>query len=350
MPKANVPYARVVYHLSRTGIRDALKRGLVTDGLVEFLVHPGDDQWSDVFDLGPDLVHDSDDEDVAVGVSLIVGRDFQLQQPNSSPVDIDSIGLVDPMLVWRRPGLIITLGDAQQQDYYFELEEILEIEATFRQARAEEIEKHRTILESTRSRWREWIMSEGLINANRLIHVGESLEDDFLSPRDRDELSDSIQALRSCIGELNPADDDSLSAFSDTVATAYATVEQKDAQIEAAKDRTQELADAKNWVQAYGSSRLRKAVATGLLTQSMGAYRDERLSIEHPLWSWWDPKTDSAKSIVNPSEEDLDALMKARGFDERARLIFFSGQGPTVTASYLGRQIKCATVLLSEPF
>lgn len=76
----------------------------------------------------------------------------------------------------------------------------------------------------------------------------------------------------------------------------------------AKKERLREVREA--WVRKFGSARLQKALATGLLGQSLGVYRDERLALELPLWEW--KKGRKQGEILNPSEDALDLLLHLR--------------------------------------
>lgn len=75
------------------------------------------------------------------------------------------------------------------------------------------------------------------------------------------------------------------------------------------------IADAAVWVDEFGSTRLQKAKALGLLSASKGVYRAERLAKERPGWEFlgdecWTTRerNERIKPILNPTEEALDAL------------------------------------------
>ena len=99
---------------------------------------------------------------------------------------------------------------------------------------------------------------------------------------------------------------------------------------------------AEQWVRNHGSSRLKKALQLGLLEQSLGAYRQERLEAEHPGWRWVAPG-DATRlgTIQDPSEQALDALAAARQWSESAALHWYEGvgvedpAGPVVVADFL---------------
>lgn len=49
----------------------------------------------------------------------------------------------------------------------------------------------------------------------------------------------------------------------------------------------------------------------GLLADSVGVYRDERLALERPGWVWQDER-DKISKVINPSETALDLLAEVR--------------------------------------
>jgi hypothetical protein len=107
--------------------------------------------------------------------------------------------------------------------------------------------------------------------------------------------------------------------------------------------RNAELADAERWVQQNGSPRLRKALETNLLRSAMGVYRDERLAQERPHGGWrWLPPDLELKSIVNPTEEALDALLAARDQypDSNSSLHYHQAtRTPMIVSTFLDRTI-----------
>jgi hypothetical protein len=70
------------------------------------------------------------------------------------------------------------------------------------------------------------------------------------------------------------------------------------------------LPEMEKWVQDHGSSRLRKAALAGLLHTCQAIYREERITLERPGWSFLVDV--QVKDIRNPSEVILDALLDAR--------------------------------------
>jgi hypothetical protein len=80
-------------------------------------------------------------------------------------------------------------------------------------------------------------------------------------------------------------------------------------------------AEATTWIRAYGSERLRKALALGVAVETLaGAYRDERLATELPGFVWDGAATEKESTIINPSMEALIALEEARKISPGAYL------------------------------
>lgn len=85
-----------------------------------------------------------------------------------------------------------------------------------------------------------------------------------------------------------------------------------------------QVAEAVAWIDAHGSSRLKRIVAAGLLEESGGVYRDELLAFERPGGWAYDTADGRHKDaeIRNPSEEALDLLEEARRTVPEAKLVF----------------------------
>lgn len=78
------------------------------------------------------------------------------------------------------------------------------------------------------------------------------------------------------------------------------------------------------WVGEHGSSRLRKALELGLLSRSLGVYRDERLAFELPGWRWAKDESlgERVGEILNPTEKALDLLAHwQKRFPDDAHLV-----------------------------
>ena len=103
-----------------------------------------------------------------------------------------------------------------------------------------------------------------------------------------------------------------------------------------------------DWIAAHGSVRLRLAVEAELLDQSLAVYRDERLAVERPGWEW--DLTAEEEEVLNPSEAELRALIRARKIDPDVRLMSVRGADDEETgevhrwehalqSDFLGREI-----------
>ncbi len=70
-------------------------------------------------------------------------------------------------------------------------------------------------------------------------------------------------------------------------------------------------ADRNNWIAEHGSSRLQKCVAQGIKYE--GIYNSERLAHDLPGWEFWgDVVENESNDAINPTEEQIDALIAAR--------------------------------------
>lgn len=78
-----------------------------------------------------------------------------------------------------------------------------------------------------------------------------------------------------------------------------------------------------DWVEKFGSARLKKAVTTGLIGVSTAVYRDERLAVERRGWiydrQWLDNEVEY-DDIRNPSELAMSLLIAAKVDDPAVRL------------------------------
>jgi hypothetical protein len=83
---------------------------------------------------------------------------------------------------------------------------------------------------------------------------------------------------------------------------------------------------ASAWIAEHGSERLKKIAAMNLLDNSMSVYRDERLAAEMPGWRWTDGE--SERSVLNPRESDLDALISARAQHGEDVDLLYIGMAP----------------------
>ena len=115
--------------------------------------------------------------------------------------------------------------------------------------------------------------------------------------------------------------------------------------VQAEQDRRIEAAiiEDTEWIHAYGSTRLQKAVAAGMLYDCASILRDERLAMDRPGWTWAsEMETDD---IRNPSESALDALLAAREKFPHAELLRV---GTEVDDADHGTVIEWSTVISDQ--
>lgn len=77
---------------------------------------------------------------------------------------------------------------------------------------------------------------------------------------------------------------------------------------------TRALAERDEWIRAYGSTRLQKGLAAGMIDKMGNVYLDERIAHDlGPDWIEWQNAIEpSANDRINPEEAELDALTEAR--------------------------------------
>jgi hypothetical protein len=183
--------------------------------------------------------------------------------------------------------------------------------------------------------------------------TSELIESQNLPDEQKGELEERTSDFLRLVKEVNlySADDSVLARFMEKLPSMYEAVSDawKVGATEAA--RKAELGEAERWVREYGSQRLRKALETDLLRSAMGAYRDERLAQERPRGGWrWLPPDVELKSIVNPSERALDALLAARTQYPRSDSSLHydpATRSPVIVSTFLDRTIyaPASTVL-----
>jgi hypothetical protein len=321
-------------------VLDALKHAIpVSDDQAIFWLHQRHPLWDAMFELGPEPVYG--DAGITNSVKLHVGRRRFAVVLNAKPVRLDQWR--EPCVeVWHLPTVSVQLGPPQPLDACAGLGEVLAGEALaivkFNEGPLQVANRSR---EARLANWREWVLNDGVRNAMVLrnylsdLQVGAKVAQGITL----DQLSTQVQIAMEK-AESAPSDDDALEEFMVDVARVYSQTEDLEEAVEANRRREAELTKAAAWVKDKGSSRLRKALAANVLTESLGAYRDERIEAERPGWQWWRKTRDPAvKPIINPSEEDLDSLLVARELDPDAYLAYHPDLGPVVVAKYLDRHI-----------
>jgi hypothetical protein len=121
-----------------------------------------------------------------------------------------------------------------------------------------------------------------------------------------------------------------------------ATRATRDASIATAK-RAADI-ERDSWINAHGSTRLRKALALGLAGSEQAIYEEERLAVERPGWRCELVREERATAIA-PTEEALDALTAARQVDPDCQLVWLksrdSGGCEAVAGEHLGNLVVC---------
>jgi len=116
-------------------------------------------------------------------------------------------------------------------------------------------------------------------------------------------------------------------------------------------------AERATWIDEHGSTRLRRLVAEEIVHAAV--YRDERLALERPAWTWYNNTYGTDEEPRNAPMEALEMLDKAREVDEEAELRYWrpteddidsdqeiysmddlpDWRGYVATAGFLGREI-----------
>jgi hypothetical protein len=335
-----------VCHLSKSGVLDAVKHGwtVSADSTVEMIVSYRDEVWEPLFTLFPDPL--PSEEGTVDAVELHVGRIRSTGIEPSEPYDLDGeTQLFEYKIpVWPKPSLEVEFGAPRNLNRCAGIKEVLAVEAALVEEFRHELDQAESDLFDLQKEWREWVASEGVDSAAVILDWADGL-------RERAKTVNSARAAiaagrsKSAIAGARDAairpspDDDDLAHLMDTLCTEFEQLYETIETIEGAERRHIELSEAEGWVRAVGSPRLRKALQTGNLGNAMGAYRDERLAHDRPGWKWWDAKEVPVKTIVNPSESDLDELIVIQKLDPDAKLAFSPDLGSVITSTFLGRRI-----------
>jgi hypothetical protein len=350
MYQESATFARLVYRLSDDGILDAAEKGVRTGSEVHFTVDSSEDPdlWKRTFALNPVPVWEQVEwgEPQVVGVELPIGRWRTVHFINQEPEDLDGWGLPDDVWVWDEPRIEVTVSeDPVSLSRYLSAEQLIDYEEDRRRVAASVEDVARTGLDRLHDNWHEWSRTTGLDSARRLRERAVLISPSNLAYASRSKLGRALKDLDTVISMVEKADptdellDLGIGHFAGVVRENYDRLVELSRESEGGAAKEAELAEALEWVPIHGSARLNKALAAGLLASSMGVYRDERLGAERPGWFWWNAQ-ESLKSVINPREDQLDALLEAREWDEKARLVFSpSRAGIVLMAKYLGREI-----------
>lgn len=353
----DAPYARIVCYLSDKGILDAVRRGESVGHIVSHYLESDDEIWERFFEFHPQPVFygEGAGDDPVIGADLVIGRPAKVAIVNRAPQEVGSFGFDydNPPRVWHRPESTIEFGpreDAERLDVYLSPSELLDREAKARTRITREATEIAAKLPDILDRWRHWVKEDGLVSAHYVIDRVKAFDLDLLSYEQRDIIETAIEPLTTAcdLVEHGVDDDESLEELMVLLPAALSAAQDADGQVFRATRRKEELEEANRWVSENGSPRLRKALAAGMLSKSLGAYRDERLGAERPGWAW-SRQDEQFKDVVNPTETDLDALLAARKIDKYAALRFRTeDRTPVVTGQFLRRTIVTTTSALTE--
>jgi hypothetical protein len=340
------PYANIVFDLSPKGKKDALRRGDTVGDTETYVLEPDDADYQRVFDF---QIATLSSDDRVVGVQLEIGRKRSL---NISPSEAEFVDYFTPEDVevssWPLPTLETTYGDREPLDEYLTVSELLDYEAVLEENLKEQVLNAVNELAKVRAEWRSWVDGPGLEDARVLASIGEKALESAVTLQLK-----NLGTLRSELGKLRESieavesvgsSDDDRALLMGLVEPFILIVDDVRERVGRERNRLAQVSEATAWVIASGSSRLRKALQTGTLPQALGAYRDERLALERPGWTWWDREKNPVKPIINPSEADLDALIDARKLDPDANLGYMPDEGLVVTSRFLERPIYRETV------
>ena len=337
-----VPEAHVFASLSEQGLRDAVRHSVhvsLEDESVHFRLGPDHSAWDPVFDPNPEPKRGSDGIRL---VELALGRPYEAVLFNRAPERLSCLDSID-YLAWRCPTVrVVPIGVPERLDVCPGLEGLLEMESAriaLAQSTVLGLQKERDHL--VNMKWRLWIESDGVPMAHNFVaflqgHVERAHERNSPSFIDLARLRNTLSYA------ISDAEKEGSSLKFDKLMTTdvhldFSILEQrmhKELALE------QEIRGATSWAVSNGSERLKKAVRVGLIANSMGVYRDERLDMERPGWQWWKGNGSPRRHmIVNPSEADLDALIEAQAVDADATLNFWPNNGPIVVSEFLGRFI-----------
>jgi hypothetical protein len=355
---------RLVLAFSDEGARSALRRGDVPTRRRTCWVTPEDDHWGALCELIPSITDGTDQE-------LVVGAPASLRLINASAGQLASAGgasLAKPIDTWPAPRLVVERATepARLDEWPRSLAEVVQVVRAFEGDIRDMIGAQTPPLIDATT---EWLASadariagwQEQLEAWRALAILSDPERG-LATRQLDDLARELGRLRGALrshpledhvvddrGAVRPtyflldqrivAADDRVHELLQTIATIHGT---ELARTAAEANNVRALEEARDWAARHGSSRLRKAAVAGVIGESLGIYRDERLRAERPGWMW--VAGDEAKALrpaINPSDEALETLLRARDqVDPDARLLFHPKEKAVVVlATFLGRGI-----------
>jgi len=220
-------------------------------------------------------------------------------------------------------------------DMYPATEQLIAHEEASRQ---EAIERYSSFADeepTLRARYESWITEQRDLRLSQLESFSTRITE---AGGDPDDLR--VSKYRSILEELTP--DSPHYEVSRALSGWPQRMNEEFNELEKRARLAKELESATAWSEEHGSPRLRRIATEGLLGSSMSVYRDERLAIDRPGWSW-QPVSVTLREPAAPDVEEFELLDEARESDPDARLRFATlgkGQGCFVAVSeFLGRKI-----------
>lgn len=349
---------RVVAAFDDVAARGALYSGDRPVRELVFWLTPKHRDWESAVDVLPH-VGDSDDQDLVIAPLATI--ELLYTSPESEP-------WWPGPTIWPAPRLIVQRSKEPQPLSVWpdDVSALLEIAAAHEQDIASQVMERVTALRRFTKRWLD-SLEERVAEREELAAewaADDALNDEVFGGTADAEIAVLLESLRHLRGIVDAGPslsdrspeapvgefvlvDPRLVRAEHAVQLAFEEIRPKvvarEAQKRAAAKRKTEEAEALEWATTFGSSRLKMAVEAGILDQSLGIYRDERLRRDRPGWMWVaesDRKELNRNRAVNPAESSIRALLDAKQFDPNAYLSFHTGSRVQVlVASYLGRRI-----------
>jgi hypothetical protein len=336
--------ARLAFRLTTDGLLDAVRQGRAVGNEVTFWIDRSAPFWDELFTLHPILEWDVDEwspDKYVRNIFLPAGRARAVQVVDSEPMWSEASNFL--FTTWDRPDIEVLRGDEPGIfSRYFEPDELVQHEVDAERAFESEVALAQARCNALIPKWLDWAAEEGLQTINTTIDSLSNPEEMIFTRNTQLELKLTHQLLTKFRdeGERSLNYDERISWASrltsmiEKGAQAISHVEDEVTKQSAKRD---ELAEAREWIEVNGSTRLRKIVDAGLLSASLAVYRTERIELERPGWFVWEPE--ALRNVINPSEAQVDALQFARRDDAEAKLVWSPTYGRLVLASFLGRQI-----------
>jgi hypothetical protein len=316
----------LVFFLSQDGQRDALAKGLRPTARQTVVVSPDDPNWPRVVALKPDVDREG-------RARLEVGAPWQILV-----YEVGDGWSGHPGLQYPHPPGPFILGPGDANEGYAEYDEYPTVSQLVTDA---ESDRHEFEAELRAETLRARESLEPWQEATRAVHrqaeqvIKRLMEHPAVIEHVRTQGEPrSVTRARQAIAAWSGDPEDN----------GEETADKAIGQL----NRIIEAAEAAEWVRQFGSARLKKTVAAGLMENALTVYVEERLAAEHPGWSLGRPRVDSTwESPHNPTEEALDVLLEALSWDPQARMMFVKPRkdqdkaykGIWIIATFLGREV-----------